>query len=339
MRWIPLEYLNALFWISALVPLIVVTQRIKIVHVANPPDFIIPAIAWLKLLGTKLIYDMHDLSVETFKGKALSKRSHLARPILRLLSAFERASIALSDLTITTNSSIREYVKTVGAKKPVYVVRNSHSVRYHNTSQIAKSPRSGVMKLGYFGILSDDQAAGVENFLVLAEALTRANVPYRLSVIGGGPGLERLRRMTAQRGMRTKFEFHGFVPLPAAFELIKEFDYGLVTWGDLPKNHLHTAMKVMDYMACAVPVCSLRLREQVASTGGIGIHQDSFEQMAAEMIRVYRAEPEYELLRESTLRHFNGVLAWELQRSSLLTAYRRVLEGADGASAPQGEVS
>jgi hypothetical protein len=134
--------------------------------------------------------------------------------------------------------------------------------------------------------------------------------------------------------MENRFALHGFVRLPEAFDVIKQFDFGLVTWGDLPKNHLHTAMKVMDYMCCGVPVCSLRLKEQLASTQNVGIHGDTFEEIAQGMANIYRDEHEYEQLRQKTLRHFNEVLSWELQERSLLDAYAALLgptdERADG---------
>jgi glycosyltransferase involved in cell wall biosynthesis len=131
--------------------------------------------------------------------------------------------------------------------------------------------------------------------------------------------------MIAARKLQDRFQFFGFVPIPAAFELLKDFDFGLVTWGDLPKNHLHTAMKVMDYMCCAVPVCSLRLREQIKSTGGIGVHADSFDEIA-ERIAALRDNPaDYERLRQQSLRRFNEALAWPMQERNLLGAYRELV--------------
>ena len=59
---IPLEYALALLTLALLIPLIVAAKRVAVVHTANPPDFIIPAVAWLKMFGIKLVYDVHDVS-------------------------------------------------------------------------------------------------------------------------------------------------------------------------------------------------------------------------------------------------------------------------------------
>ena len=326
-KWLPLEYAIAAFWITLLVPLIALVNRVNVIHVANPPDFVIPLVAWLKLLRVRVIYDVHDLAVATFAGKFV--RPAFLVPFLQVaLEQLERLSIRLADVVITTNASIESHVKERSrAKTRTYVVRNSNPVVFSNLSEVPKARAFGTspIVIGYFGLLAGDAAAGLENFLRVAEALARKGVDFKFSIVGAGSGVPRLREMIAARKLQDRFQFFGFVPIPAAFELLKDFDFGLVTWGDLPKNHLHTAMKVMDYMCCAVPVCSLRLREQIKSTGGIGVHADSFDEIA-ERIAALRDNPaDYERLRQQSLQRFNEALAWPMQERNLLGAYRELV--------------
>lgn len=326
-KWLPFEYANAAFWIALLVPLLALLKRVKVIHVANPPDFIIPLIAWLKLFGVKLVYDVHDLAVETFAGKDV-RPAFLVRPVTIALELLERLSILLADAVITTNSSIEAYVRMRGRTKTrTYVVRNSNPIIFSDISEVPKSrsPGASPINIGYFGLLADDAAAGLGNFLRVADALSRRGADFKFSIVGDGPGVTRLREMIAERGLQHRFEFRGFVPMPIAFEVLKDFDYGLVTWGDLPKNHLHTAMKVMDYMCCAVPVCSLRLLEQLESTGCIGVHADSFEEIAESILALQQNPSDYEMLRRQSLQRFNEALAWPLQERNLLGAYRELV--------------
>jgi glycosyltransferase involved in cell wall biosynthesis len=171
----------------------------------------------------------------------------------------------------------------------------------------------------------------------MAEVLARTPMPYQFSIVGDGPGLSYLERAAREKGLDQHFRFFGYVRLPDAFDLIKNFDFGVVTWGYLAKNHLHTAMKVMDYMCCAVPVCSLRLKEQIQSTQNIGIHADTFAQIAIEMIDVFQQQAQYESLRQATLAHFNRVLSWELQSQKLINAYGSLLNRNAPNTAPLGE--
>lgn len=315
-----LEYAVAAAWIALLVPLVSLIYGIKVIHVANPPDFIIPIVFWLRLFGVKIVYDVHDLSVETFKGKNASKRS-LGKALVPLLELLEYLSIRLADSIITTNLSIRDHVRQKTRSKPICVVRNSNPILFQDIVEIAKPEPNGTITVGYFGVLADDEAAGLDNIFVVADALLRKQVPFHFSIVGDGPGLNVLRQKVKDRGLEEKFDFHGFIPMPQALALIKNFDFGLVTWGYLPKNHLHTAMKIMDYMCCAVPVCSLPLKEQLNSTQNLGIHAATFEEIAKQLVDVYGRPRDYEALRRQMLEHFNTVLSWELQEQQLINAY------------------
>jgi len=320
-KWIPLEYLISLFWIALLVPIVALAKGIRVVHVANPPDMIIPMIAWLKLLGTRIVFDAHDISTETLKGKMSTERSSLSL-FLPLLEQFESLSIRVADLAIATNESILTRIRQKSADKRTWIVRNGNATVYASVDKVNKPPANGAIRLGYFGVLANDRAAGLDNIITVARVLANRGVPFSFSIVGNGHGLPRLKQMVDAADMTDRFEFHGFVPIPQAYQIIKSFDFGFVSWGDTPKNNLHTAMKVMDYMCCAVPVCCLELREQIRSTNGIGIHGSTFEEVAAKLIRMHEDPTRYEDLRRQTLERFNTALCWELQERNLLEAYK-----------------
>ncbi len=326
-RWIFIEYLIAWLWMALLVPVISLIGRVGVIHVANPPDFIIPTIAWLRLFGVKIVYDMHDVSSETLRAK-IDPDSRLG-VLIPVLDRLESASIRMADLTIATNESILARVRSkIGDKVRVQVVRNSNRTVYRCVDDIGKEPCADVTTIGYFGVLADDSAAGLENIVQLAASMIERGVHCRFSIVGNGPGLPSLQHMVTAAGLDRHFVFHGFVPMPQAYDLIKEFDFGLVSWGDLPKNHLHTAMKIMDYMCCAVPVCSLQLTEQMRSTGGVGIHGACFPEIAERIAHLRETPTAYEELRRSTLLRFNDVLCWELQERELFAAYGHLMEPA-----------
>ena len=146
-----------------------------------------------------------------------------------------------------------------------------------------------------------------------------------MSIIGDGPGLPALRRLVEAASLDHRFRFEGYIGLPQAYDAIRNFDFGIVSWPDTAKSNLHTAMKVMDYMCCAVPVCSLRLTEQMYSTDGIGIHADSFESMAREMVKLHQDPVAYQALRRQSLERFNSALRWEIQEGCLRAEYQRLV--------------
>lgn len=314
------EYLCAALWLALLVPPIVLWRRINVIHVSNPPDFIVPLLCALRLFGVRFVFDVHDISTETLKGK-MSRPGSGLRWLLPALGWFERTSARLADLCIATNETIACRMAALAPGTAVRVVRNSNPIRYETLVQTGKASRQGLLHIGYFGVIANDQAAGLDNIVLFAKTLAQRGQDFRVSIVGNGPGLGRLQALVREAGLQERFAFLGYLSMPGAFDVIKEFDFGLVSWGDLPKNHMHTAMKVMDYMCCAVPVCSLELREQLRSTGGVGIHASNFVQLADRTIEAYADEGGYEQLRRRTLQRFNEVLSWPAQEASLLAGY------------------
>ncbi len=56
-----LEYFLSLIKIFSLSFYLIIKEDIKIIHIANPPDFFWPLALILKIVGVKFIYDQHDL--------------------------------------------------------------------------------------------------------------------------------------------------------------------------------------------------------------------------------------------------------------------------------------
>lgn len=315
------EYFIVTFFLFFLSPYVVFRNKIKVIHLANPPDHLILLVYWLKLFNRKIIFDHHDLSLEVIKGKFKSKKSVIVQILVWGSSIFEWLSIKLADKVITSNNSIKEYDQRIEKKKKIIVVRNSSNVQYLSIKEIPKKRRD-YLHLGYFGVIGGDRAAGIENFVAIAKELLARNIKFQFTVIGDGAGLKPLKSLAEKNGLKDYFSFLGYVPLQQAFGLIINFDFGILPWPDIPKNHLLSAIKVMNYMCCGVPVCTLNLKEQLLSTSGIGIHTDTFEEMVDKIIKIKNNKNSYNALRTRTLNYFNTVLCWEKQEFFLLEAYK-----------------
>lgn len=64
-----LEYGSAALAIATLTAYVYITQGFDIVHVANPPDFIVPLVSIYKLFGKRIIFDQHDLTPELYAAR------------------------------------------------------------------------------------------------------------------------------------------------------------------------------------------------------------------------------------------------------------------------------
>ena len=63
---------------TAQASLLAVRRRYRVVHIHNPPDFLIMAAAVPRLLGAKVIFDVHDLSDDMFAMRFGSRPARMS---------------------------------------------------------------------------------------------------------------------------------------------------------------------------------------------------------------------------------------------------------------------
>src|SRR5579875_3391417 len=116
------EYLQAWRRCRRLVRSLSSGRPFDIVHVCNPPDFLLLA-AWpARRAGARLIFDHHDLTPELVR----ERYGGGALPLYGLALASERLAIRAADAVIATNESYRRVATERCGKRAesVFVVRN-----------------------------------------------------------------------------------------------------------------------------------------------------------------------------------------------------------------------
>lgn len=98
-------------------------KRYDLVHVHNMPDFLVFSALPAKLLGAKVVLDLHDPMPEVFLAKyELKPESGL----LRILRIIEKLSISFADLTLTPNLAFRKlFASRSGPEQKIRIVMNS----------------------------------------------------------------------------------------------------------------------------------------------------------------------------------------------------------------------
>ena len=96
-------------------------HRFDIVHLCNPPDLLFLVAAPYKLVGTRIIYDVHDVCPEMFEAK-FGKRGLL----YWVVRAAEWATHFFADVVIATNESVRDIAIGRGGQSPDDVFVVSH---------------------------------------------------------------------------------------------------------------------------------------------------------------------------------------------------------------------
>lgn len=122
------EYLNFFlraFWCLTRLHL---REKYPVVQVHNLPDFLVFVTLVPKLLGARILLDMHDITPELFQSLyGISEKSRT----FKLLCLAERLSLAYADGVLTVNENIRDLFLTRNPiARKLEVVMNAPDPRY-----------------------------------------------------------------------------------------------------------------------------------------------------------------------------------------------------------------
>ena len=199
----PLSYAVEYGWALAQTAFLVArlsrTLRFRIVHVCNPPDVLGLAVLPLKLRGSALIFDHHDLVPELY----LSRFDRGRDPLYRLAKLLERLAFSLADVVISTNESYRRVALSRGAKDPrdVFVVRNDPDVaRFRRGNPDDRLRRGKPYLIAYAGVMGPQD--GVDHAVRALAVLREQRQDWHAAFAGDGDVLTQMRKLASELGTR-----------------------------------------------------------------------------------------------------------------------------------------
>ena len=86
-------------------------------------------------------------------------------------------------------------------------------------------------------------------------------------LIGGGPDLAAVQTKIEQIGATSQCTFSGFLPREDAAKALKCLDYSLVFMSDVPANRARVSLKVLESLACGIPVVGNLVGESLERFG------------------------------------------------------------------------
>jgi len=297
-----------------------------IVHIANPPDCLVPVTAVYKMLGKRIIYDQHDLSPELY----VARFSRSSAVLLRLQLWLELLSYKLADHVIVTNESYRE-VATSRGRQPetkVTVVRNGPELEQLQALRVDEELRQRSRNIIAFAGITGYQD-GLDYLCRALHSLRRdlGRTDFLCVVIGDGDALPDIKKLSQELGIEENIWFVGWVSdLDTYFRYLSTADICVAPEPSNQYNDKSTFVKIMEYMLAGKPIVAFDLPETRFSAEGAASyaspndHQDFAAKLAALMDdKALRVS-----MGELGRRRIETRLAWQHSVPSLLAAYDRV---------------
>lgn len=315
-----LEYLSALCGETRLAWKAWRRHRFKVIHICNPPDLLFLTTWPYKLLGVKVIYDVHDLWPEMFEAKF--KRRGLFYWAVRLA---ERMTYATANQVLATNDTVRNVALTRGRKRPetIFMVRTAPRMPV-TTQQPDPSLKKGRRYLvGYVGVMGS--ADGVHHLLEAADYLVhkldRRDIQFLL--MGTGPEYERLLQMRSDLHLDEYVDMPGWCKGETLFRGLQTIDLGVSCDPKNSYNDACTMNKVLEYMAFGKPQVMFDLVESRASAADAGFYvsESSAEKLALAIERVLDDVGLREKMGALGADRFRKMVDWSRSVAELERAY------------------
>jgi glycosyltransferase involved in cell wall biosynthesis len=234
-----------------LISILHLRRRYKIIQVHTMPDFLVFATVVPKLLGAKIILDVHDLVPELYMSKfGVDKNCRL----IKFLMWIERRSIAFADKAIAVSIPHRNALVAHGNPKDRFtVILNLPDPDIFGRAKSTERSADGKLRLIFHGILAQRQGLDVA---IRAVAIARNVIPnLEFTIIGDGDDRERLVGMVNDMGLTGCIKFsEGALPVEEIPFRIKQADIGLVPMLDDTFTSHGLPVKLLEYVGCGIPV-------------------------------------------------------------------------------------
>ena len=318
------EYLSFFFRAAFTLTRLYLTQKYPIIQVHNLPDFLVFVTLIPKLLGAKVVLDMHDITPELFQSLyGISDDSKT----FRLLTFVEQLSLSYADLVITVNKNIRDLFLTRNqVAHKLEVVMNAPDPRYFNENGSATNGINGAFKLFLHG-----QILRRYNFESALEGfdLARREIPeLELDIYGDGERqyIDELQEFVLARGIREDVRFHNRVPVERVPDLIRKADLGLVPCEkDVFVDKVMLPVRLLEYVTMGLPAVVSRVGTVESYFGESEVAYYPYDDpraLARQIVELYRNPKQR---TEMARRAKNAFRSYEWPR--MQTRYYNALDG------------
>jgi glycosyltransferase involved in cell wall biosynthesis len=302
------------------------TRRVDVAYVHAPPDFLVGAALAPRLLGSKVVIDIHDLSPHMFHARFGGRR--LAHLLERTLYTVERAACSLAHEVVTVHGPYREELAAHGVPRDkITVVMNAplpDSVERARDIAAENGQHENTFVVAYHGTVT--HWYGVD-LIVEAIAQLRERIPgLRGLILGEGDALPGIAATAERLGVAQLIDFPTkLVSQSEALSRVAGAHCGVVPNRPSPLNRFALSSKLLEYASVGVPVVAAKLETLAAhfNSDEVTYFEPDDVDALADAIRWVAEHPEQ--AKEKARRAEQRVrgYSWEANRENLLRVLAR----------------
>lgn len=224
-------------------------RHYDLVHIHNIPDFLVFCSIVPKLLGAKIILDIHDILPELYISKFKVKNNSL---IFKLLLFLEKLSCRFSDHVIVSNKLWREkLLKRSANHSSCTALINYPDIKIFKPLNGQKDKNKKFIII-YPGTLNHHQGVdiAIKAFSIIKDRIPEAE----FHIYGEGSAFLYLKKLIKELKVEDKVFIYNPVPIEKIAQLIAKASLGIIPKRAEGFGNEAFSTKSMEFMACNVPV-------------------------------------------------------------------------------------
>jgi glycosyltransferase involved in cell wall biosynthesis len=228
-------------------------KRYRVVHVNNMPDFVVFCALVPKLMGAKVLLDIHDPMPETFASKF---KQGEGRFFFKLLLREERLSAGFADRVLTVHDPVKNHilVKHGLAPESIQVIGNFPDDRLFKLRP--DIPNKGKVRMAFHGTILERYGLG-DAMTALSRMHKRDNIS--LKIIGEGDFSERLKAMISSLGLDDIVHFDNrFYPVDEIPQRLADCNLGFAPLEISAITNYCLPVKLLEYVSLGMPSITVR---------------------------------------------------------------------------------
>jgi glycosyltransferase involved in cell wall biosynthesis len=317
---------------SAMVTVLHLQRRFDVVQVNTMPDSLVFAAMVPRLLGARVLLDLHECMPEFY---AVKYGVGLRHPAVRLVAWIEQAAIRFADRVITCTAQMREAFEARGAPADkIDVIINSANEDEFDPERFRPAKTApDQFRLICHGTV--ERIFGLD-VIVRAVALLKDDIPELcLDIYGEGSALPEVQSLVRELGISDRVRMTGkFVPLDELVQAITNADAGVVALRrDIFRDLTHSN-KMFDYITMRKPVVVSRTASVMAyfDETCFQIFDAGDERDLARAIRELHADPGLRDRLVDRAAEVNEPYRWPHQRQRYQEIVRTLMPGQPSES-------
>lgn len=317
------QYTSFLFACFTLLASRSLRRRYDVVHVHNMPDALVFSALIPKLMGARVILDLHDPMPELMMSIYNLPADHR---MVRLLKRLESLSIGFATVALTPNKAFRNLFLSRGCPpEKMHIVMNSPQeeifhlpIRLQNGP--AKRESQAPFRIMYHGTIAERH--GLDTALH-AIALLREQIPQiEFHIFGSRTAyMDSVDAIVQELDLERWVVYHGYQPQSEIARAIAGVDLGVIPNRRSPFTELNMPTRIFEYIAVGKPVIvpdTKGIRDYFSESSAFFFEPDNPASLAA-AIQLVADSPRKVAVVMAEAQDIYSRHRWKVQKHAFLT--------------------